>query len=58
MLGSNRPTITVAAAVLQAAGFIKYKRGKITILEREELEDFACECYEIVRLEEKEQITG
>ncbi len=51
MLGVNRPTVTVAASVLQGAGFIKYSRGRITVLDREELEDFACECYQIVKPE-------
>lgn len=45
MLGGNRPSVTVAATNLQAAGFISYKRGKITILDREGLDDFTCECY-------------
>ncbi len=51
MLGVNRPTVTVAASMLQGAGFIKYSRGKIIVLDREELEDFTCECYQIVKPE-------
>jgi CRP-like cAMP-binding protein len=51
MLGVNRPTITTSAIVLQGGGFIKYRRGLITILDREGLEDFACDCYEVVRHE-------
>ncbi|MCA1623313.1 MAG: Crp/Fnr family transcriptional regulator [Acidobacteria bacterium] len=51
MLGVNRPTVTVAASILQGAGFIKYSRGKIIMLDREELEDFTCECYKIVKPE-------
>jgi CRP-like cAMP-binding protein len=49
MLGVNRPTVTTSAIILQGAGFIKYMRGHITILDREGLEDFACECYETVQ---------
>ncbi len=45
MLGANRPSVTVAAANLRASGFISYRRGKITILDRQGLEDFTCECY-------------
>lgn len=51
MLGVNRPTVTNAAVLLQGGGFIKYSRGKITILDREGLEDFACDCYEVVKPE-------
>ncbi len=45
MLGSNRPTVSVAAAALQEAGFISYARGHITIRDRRGLESAACECY-------------
>ncbi len=51
MLGVNRPTVSTAAAILQGGGFIKYSRGKITITDREGLEDFACDCYEVVKPE-------
>lgn len=49
MLGSHRPTVTVAANILQRAGFITYKHGRVHILDRASLEDVACECYEIIR---------
>jgi CRP-like cAMP-binding protein len=45
MLGSNRVTLTQAAGQLQDKGFIEYKRGNITVLNRKGLESFACECY-------------
>jgi CRP-like cAMP-binding protein len=51
MLGVNRPTVTTSAVVLQGGGFIKYTRGKITILDREGLEDFTCDCYQAVKPE-------
>lgn len=52
MLGAHRPTVTTSALILQASGFIKYRRGEIRILDREGLEDFTCDCYETVRREE------
>jgi CRP-like cAMP-binding protein len=47
MLGSRRSGVTVAAAMLQKAGFIHYEHGKITILDRAGLEATTCECYKI-----------
>jgi len=47
MLGSRRSGVTVAAAMLQKAGFIHYEHGKITILDRKGLEATTCECYKI-----------
>jgi len=51
MLGVRRATVTVAAGVLQRAGFIRYTRGKITVVDREALEATSCECYAAVREE-------
>lgn len=48
MLGSNRSTVSVAAETLKNKNLIKYSRGKITILDRQSLEQHACECYRIV----------
>jgi len=48
MLGVRRPSVTVAAGMLQKAGLITYSRGKLTIVDRAGLEAGACECYDIV----------
>src|SRR5687767_12037004 len=51
MLGVRRPSVTVAAGLLQKAGLIRYQRGRIRITDRPALESGACECYETVRQE-------
>ena len=51
MLGVRRNTVSVEAHALQEAGLIRYARGHITILNREGLEDCACECYSTIRAE-------
>lgn len=50
-LGATRPTVTTAARLLSQAGFIQYRRGQMTILDRAGLESAACECYRIVEAE-------
>ena len=51
MLGVRREGITEAAGKLQRAGFIRYRRGHIAVLERAGLETRACECYAVVKKE-------
>ncbi|HEY2846428.1 MAG TPA: Crp/Fnr family transcriptional regulator [Pyrinomonadaceae bacterium] len=51
MLGSNRVTLTQAARQLQEHGMIEYRRGVVTILNRELLESFSCECYQKIKEE-------
>lgn len=46
MLGTSRPTVTVVAGTLQKSGLIKYHRGHVTIVDRENLETASCECYQ------------
>lgn len=49
MLGVYRPSVSLVARTFQQAGLLHYHRGTMTILDREGLEDAACECYEVVR---------
>lgn len=49
MLGLRRPTVTLIAAKLQAAGVIEYRRGSVRIVDRAALEAASCECYRATR---------
>ncbi len=49
MLGSTRPTVSLAAAALRENGLIEYSRGVIRILHHKRLEQRACECYRVVK---------
>lgn len=51
MLGVRREGITEAAGKLQTAGFIRYRRGHIAVLDRGGLETRSCECYAVVKKE-------
>jgi CRP-like cAMP-binding protein len=51
MLGVRREGVTDAAGKLQKLGVIEYTRGRITVLDRAELENLTCECYTIVKQE-------
>src|SRR6201991_111821 len=51
MLGVRREGITDAAGRLQRRAIIRYKRGRITVLDRPELENLCCECYRAVKKE-------
>jgi len=51
MLGVRREGITEAAGHLQQAGFIRYRRGHITVLDRAGLVSRVCECYAVVKKE-------
>lgn len=48
MLGVRREGVTAAAVKLQSAGCIRYRRGRICVLDRAALEQRACECYAVV----------
>lgn len=47
-LGVRREGVSAAALRLQQAGVIRYRRGRIVVLDRRRLEAQACECYRAV----------
>jgi CRP-like cAMP-binding protein len=47
MLGARRTTVTLVAGSLQRSGLIEYRRGRVKILDRANLESAACECYRV-----------
>ena len=49
MLGTDRPSVSVAAASLQRKEIIDYTRGTVRILNRKNLEASACECYQTIQ---------
>jgi len=49
MLGTDRPSVSFAAGVLQRKKLIEYNRGAVKIVNRKKLEDSACECYRVIR---------
>jgi len=49
MLGTDRPTVSLAAGVLQKKKLIEYTRGAVKIVNRKKLEDSACECYAVIQ---------
>jgi CRP-like cAMP-binding protein len=49
MLGTDRPSVSLAAGTLQRKQIIEYNRGSVKILNRGELEKTACECYSVIQ---------
>jgi len=49
MLGTGRPSVSLAAAVLEDAGLIENLRGTVRLLNRKSLEEAACECYGVIQ---------
>ncbi len=57
MLGVRRSSVSQVLEPLRRQGLIRYSRGKITILDRNQMEAGSCECYRCVR-EEFERLFG
>jgi Mn-dependent DtxR family transcriptional regulator len=49
MLGTDRPSVSLAAGALQKKGAIEYTRGAVRLSNRAQLEQAACECYEVMQ---------
>lgn len=49
MLGTGRPSVSLAAGALESAGLIENLRGTVKILNRKNLENTACECYGVIQ---------
>lgn len=49
MLGVHRPAVSLVASELSQRGLIKYRRGQVTVVDRQGLEAASCDCYAIVR---------
>lgn len=49
MLGTDRPSVTLAAGGLQRKRIIEYAHGSVRILNRKKLETSACECYSVIK---------
>jgi CRP-like cAMP-binding protein len=48
VLGTRRASVSGVAGVFQRNGSIRYTRGTISILNRKQLEEEVCECYETI----------
>ncbi len=49
MLGVRRAGVSVTMGALQSAGLVRYARGRVTVVDRERLEETSCACYAITR---------
>ena len=58
MLGVRREGVTEGALKLQQAGLIRYARGRISVLDRQGLEQRTCECYAVVKKEYDRLLPG
>ena len=53
LLGVRREGVTAAAQKLRENGVIRYRRGHIEVLDRQRLEQHACECYAVAKKEHR-----
>jgi CRP-like cAMP-binding protein len=49
MLGTDRPSVSQAAGVMQKKKLIEYTHGAVRIVNRKKLEESACECYGVIQ---------
>jgi CRP-like cAMP-binding protein len=49
MLGTDRPSVSLAASALQKKRIIEYSHGSVKVLNRKKLESSACECYSVIQ---------
>jgi hypothetical protein len=54
MMGTDRSTVSLAAAVLQKRGIIEYVHGTVKVVNRRKLQNSACECYGVIQQFEDE----
>jgi Mn-dependent DtxR family transcriptional regulator len=53
MLGVHRPTVTLVLQSLHKAGLVDETRGRLAIRDRVGLERACCECYRVLRGEQR-----
>jgi CRP-like cAMP-binding protein len=58
MLGVQRASVSLVAAELQAEGLIRYRRGRIEIINENKLVERACECCQAVRMQYQRLFDG
>ncbi len=57
MLGVQRTSISEIASTMQREGIIKYRRGKIEVVDYERLKSRACECLQLIKVELEDFLT-
>jgi CRP-like cAMP-binding protein len=57
MLGTDRPSVSLAAGALQKKKIIEYTHGSVKVLNRKKLESSACECYGVIQAFNAELVT-
>ena len=58
MLSVRRAGVTTAAGLLEKAGLIENRRGKITIVDLDGLKEVACECHRLIKEQEERLVSG